>query len=607
MEQFPEGQHGVRFFERAAYPAEQIASFLKEGLDAGCFVMALATRPHLEAICDALSALGVSEGERVGAGQLALEDARSLAAALVQTGKVEPSVFEARLGQRLRRGLERYKKGRAYGEVVDELLRTGDVESCLALETLWSEVLKEQPVELLCGYSLDEFAGDGSCSVFRRVCDAHQHVQCDAGERLGQGRMAAELWQSRAALSHEAAERRCAERDLSHAYEDLARAYETARSACERAELASLSRDEFMARLGHELRNPLAPILVATELMARRAPDTFDAEREVIERQAQHLMHLIDDLLDVARITSGKLELRRRPVELGRVAREALEIVMPLVHQNGHQLTLEVAEAGLLVDGDQQRLTQVVVNLLSNAAKYTPAGGQIVVEATSNATSVTLAVSDDGIGLEQELSSRIFDLFVQGEQSRARAHGGLGLGLTIANSLVQLHGGRLRVFSDGPGCGSSFEMELPLSATRAAPNTGVRGKLPRAGRALDILVIDDNLDLATLFADSLRERGHRVEVALDGSAALRLAEDFRPDVALLDLGLPDIDGCELGPRLKAHFAQHELKLIAISGYGHESDFERTRAAGFDLHLVKPVPLHQLESALAELFTASCVA
>ena len=368
------------------------------------------------------------------------------------------------------------------------------------------------------------------------------------------------------------------------------------------AEAASRAKDEFFAILGHELRNPLAPITTALQLMRMRGEDVHAKERTIIERQVEHMTRLLDDLLDVSRITRGKVTLQRSPLEIAGVVAKGIELASPLLEQRCHHLVVEVPASGLVVDADAVRLAQVVSNLVANAAKYTEPGGRIRVSATRSGSQLVLLVEDTGIGIAAEMLPRVFEAFAQEEQSLERAQGGLGLGLTIVESLVRLHGGTVRARSAGQGKGSTFVVELPLCD--AAPSSEPPMEpwhieaAPLSG-ALRILVVDDNVDAAELLAEALAAFGYHTSVAYDGAQALRVVEGFAPDVALLDLGLPVMDGYELAGRLRSGPGGQRMKLVAITGYGQESDRRRTAAAGFDAHLVKPVQLAAIAQLLEE--------
>jgi signal transduction histidine kinase len=383
---------------------------------------------------------------------------------------------------------------------------------------------------------------------------------------------------------------------------ELSRIRQEADHARAQAEVANRSKDEFLAMLGHELRNPLAPIVTALHLMRLRSDDTLHKERTIIERQVNHLVRLVDDLLDVSRITRGRIELKRERIEMSEVVAKAIEMASPLLEQRQHRLDIDVRHAGLALEADAVRLAQVVANLLNNAAKYTEPHGTITVAAGREGDEIVLRVRDTGIGLSAEMLPRVFDLFVQEHQALDRAQGGLGLGLAIVRTLVDLHGGRVEAHSDGPGHGSEFTVRLPAApGGPAAPPGEVRREsetvAPPSGRQR-ILVVDDNADAAELLAESVQTMGYEAQVAHDGPTALRLAAAFLPDVALLDIGLPVMDGYELAAHLRALPGLAALRLIAVTGYDQETDRRRTTAAGFEHHLVKPVDLTMLGEVLA---------
>jgi PAS domain S-box-containing protein len=375
--------------------------------------------------------------------------------------------------------------------------------------------------------------------------------------------------------------------------------------ARQRAEEANKAKDEFLAMLGHELRNPLSPILTALQLMRMRNSEVMARERAVIERQVHHMVRLVDDLLDVSRITRRKVQLKRASIELAAVVDKALEMAAPLLEQRAHRLTLAVPRTGLTVDGDEHRLAQVVANLLTNAARYTESGGTISITGASEDGQAVLRVRDSGAGIDAELLPRVFDLFVQGRRSIDRADGGLGLGLTIVRSLVELHGGAVTASSAGPGQGSEFVVCLPLAAAGAGVAVDVVAVTPALrGSACRVLIVDDNRDAAELLAEVLDDAGHVTRIAFDGPGALRTAAEFRPQLALLDIGLPVMDGFELARRMRELPGLERVALVALTGYGQPADRERSRVAGFDMHLTKPVEVPELEAVVARFAAAA---
>jgi len=367
------------------------------------------------------------------------------------------------------------------------------------------------------------------------------------------------------------------------------------------AEAANRAKDEFLAMLGHELRNPLSPI--STTLQVMRLRGMAGRDLDVLERQVGHLTRLVDDLLDVSRALRGKIELHPRDVEIADLVAEALEQSSPLLEQRSQLVEVDVPRQGLLVNADPQRMVQAISNLITNAAKYSDLGSRITIRGTRPDDQVRLSIRDRGAGIAPELLARVFDPFVQQAQTIDRAHGGLGLGLSIVRSLVGLHGGRVWAASAGIGLGSEFTIELPLAARASTPDRDPGeppGAHPLASRG-KILVVDDNEDAAAALGEALEQLGYQVAVAHDGRSALQIAPDFEPNVALLDLGLPIMDGFELAGRLRDQQPPGKRPhLVALTGYGQDSDRQRSTSAGFERHLVKPVDLQVLSRVLAEL-------
>ncbi len=435
------------------------------------------------------------------------------------------------------------------------------------------------------GFALLALGAAGALLASRRVAraivsaadaaDALAHGGCPVAPPSGVAEVArlGEALRSSAALLA----RRAEERDAHLARAEAARA---------EAEAASRAKDEFVAMLGHELRNPLSPIVTALEILALKG-QAETREHEIIKRQVSHLVRLVDDLLDVSRVTRGKVALQREPLEVAEVVGQAVEMASPLLEQHGHRLELDVPAHGLGVTGDRVRLAQVVSNLLNNAARYTPPGGHVAVRAAREGDEVVLSVRDDGRGMPPELLPRVFDLFVQGARTPDRQEGGLGIGLAVVRTLVTMHGGRVEARSEGPGRGSTFLVRLPY-----APVTPPPEKAPAAGRAaarpLRVLVVDDNVDAAELLASLLRARGHEVLSAHDGPGALAALDAWRPHAAVLDIGLPVMDGYELAGRIRERLGDDAPALFAVTGYGQASDAARSRDAGFRTHFVKPV-------------------
>jgi signal transduction histidine kinase len=404
--------------------------------------------------------------------------------------------------------------------------------------------------------------------------------------------------------SHEELERRVRERTA-----ELARANEALRQADRR-------KDEFLAMLSHELRNPLAGLCNALNLIhpSRRSwggePDlpTAPPERQrawgIIDRQLRHLVRLVDDLLDVSRINQGKIQLQPQLLDLAGVITTAVEMSRPFIEARRQKLEVRLPEQPLPVEGDPTRLSQAVANLLNNAAKYTEEGGCIWVSAEEQRQTahVVVRVRDTGVGIAAEKLPHIFDLFMQVDRTLDRAEGGLGIGLTLVRRLVEMHGGRVEAHSEGPGKGSEFVVRLPRVGAEPEPKRARTPRGEQAGqcRPRRVLVVDDNRDAADSLAMLLRLLGHEVGTAHDGMAALDAARAFVPEVVLLDIGLPNMDGYEVARRLRQEPALSGALLVALTGYGQEQDRRRSLEAGFDIHLVKPVDPDELEAILARL-------
>jgi signal transduction histidine kinase/CheY-like chemotaxis protein len=366
---------------------------------------------------------------------------------------------------------------------------------------------------------------------------------------------------------------------------------------------ADQRKDEFLAMLAHELRNPLAPIVSAATMLSNfeLQPSMVQRAADIIARQAGHMTSLIDDLLDVSRVTRGKVELEFVELDLKDVLADAVEQVRPLIEKHGHRLVLEAVPAPALVVGDRKRLVQVMTNLLSNAAKYTLEGGRIEVRLATRGALIDLTIRDDGIGMSPELIASAFDLFSQGTRGLDRSQGGLGIGLALVRSLLKLHGGEVSAASDGPGCGSTFRVTLPLSSRAAAAAPAIGTDAPQGNpAALRIGVVDDNEDAAVTLALLLETLGHTVSVAHSARAALEALPAFEPDVCLLDIGLPEMNGFELARALRARPGTDHAILIAVTGYAQEKDRAEARAAGFHDLFAKPVDLEVLGAALVQI-------
>jgi CheY-like chemotaxis protein/nitrogen-specific signal transduction histidine kinase len=364
------------------------------------------------------------------------------------------------------------------------------------------------------------------------------------------------------------------------------------------AEAANRAKDQFLALLAHELRNPLAPIVNAAVLLRRpdALPVVVERAAGIVERQAKNLARLLDDLLDVSRITRGRIDLRLQTVAVADAVASAMEAARPLVDERHQTLSVCLPATPLHVEADPARLEQIIVNVLNNASKYTAPEGRIDVDVTAGAGEVVLRIRDSGIGIAADVLPRIFELFVQGDQSLAHTSGGLGIGLTLVHRLVTLHRGRVSAHSEGPGRGSEFTITLPLSRAAAAPATAAP---PERGPAAAVLLIEDNADARQSLRTLLEQEGHRVDEAEDGLSGLARAEATQPDIVLVDIGLPSLDGYEVARRIRSRRGPVPI-IVAITGYGQADDRRRSLEAGFDAHLTKPVAPDHLVTVLTTL-------
>jgi signal transduction histidine kinase len=405
-----------------------------------------------------------------------------------------------------------------------------------------------------------------------------------------------------------------AESERRYTKEDLVFAEELARRsaiAIENAQLylelreADRRKDEFLATLAHELRNPLAPIRNALQVLKMPSLDESIAQqsKEMIERQVHHLVRLVDDLLDVSRVMRGKTELRKETVELSSIVARAVETAQPLIDAQEHKLTITLPTDSLLLNADPVRLTQVIGNMLTNAAKYSEPNGCIWLKAQREGDEAVLSVRDTGIGIAPEMLPHIFELFVQVDYAATRSQGGLGIGLTLVKNLVEMHLGTIEARSEGLGKGSEFVMRLPLTTLKRKEPSGQENSEQQPGTTSfghRLLVVDDNKDAATSLAMLLKLQGHEVRMAHNGSDALEIVTDYQPDMIFLDIGMPGMDGFEVARRIRRQPGSKRIELVALTGWGQQEDRRRSAEAGFDHHIVKPPDRALLAKLLARL-------
>ena len=605
--------HFVQFYESDTGLMEDVGGFLLRALNAGGSAIAIATADHLASLTSWLNAKQPARTADEAGRVVILLDAHATLERFMVDGWPDETRFISTVGAVVAKAAQRGEPLHAFGEMVALLCEQGQGEAALRLEELWNRLAERHRFSLFCGYPDKLFPGAEHTPLFRHICHAHHHVLPgsalrDAGSKELHLRLALAEQRARS-LEDEMNRRKAAEHQRDTDREVLLSQLREANGA----------KDAFLAMLGHELRNPLAPIVSALELMQRRGTDSTARERSVIQRHVDHLARLVDDLLDVSRMIRGNVELYRQRVDVHEVVMKAVEMTRVLVQRRAHRLNIEV-DGALECFADPARLAQAIANLLINAARYTEPGGAITVSAAdTGAGTLRIGVRDTGIGIAPDTLPRIFDTFYQGTQTIDRAHGGLGIGLALARNFVELHGGHIEAASGGRGCGSQFTIVLPCApspamAGSAQPATRIAVPAPLAMRRPErsagvqerrVLLVDDNVDAADALAELLRSYGHSVMTVYDPAAALAEASAFMPAVSVLDIGLPVMDGYELARQLRARSGNRQCVFVALTGYGQQGDRDRSRAAGFDHHFVKPVrPAELLEIIDGASFDAS---
>jgi PAS domain S-box-containing protein len=455
----------------------------------------------------------------------------------------------------------------------------------------------------LLGYSEEEIIGQDCRIFFTREDNAQSGPEAEMRDAISQGKGDDQKWHIRkdhsrfwgSGLMMPLRDDSGGVRGYLKIFRDMTRE----KLAEEQLKEADRRKDEFIATLAHELRNPLAAISNAALLLNMPGDErSLEWSQEVIERQTKHLSRLLDDLLDISRINQGKIQLRQENLKISSAISKAIEVVRPGIEKKKLNLTVEISSGELAVFGDSTRIEQILVNLLGNAIKYTGEGGAITVTA-KNGNEVVITIEDTGVGIEPEMLPRVFDLFAQVDRSLDRTQGGLGIGLTLVRTLVEMHGGKVTATSAGLGKGSTFRVSLPLAADPGSVEHSLPRELKKVPKkGFRVLVVDDNRDLASSLGTLLSYTGYDVLTAFDGRSALDLANSSTPNALILDIGLPGIDGYHIAKRLRASSQCRGVLLIAMSGYGQEEDRKRSHEAGFDHHLVKPVEFNTLSAILS---------
>ena len=581
--------HLVQYYEKEGFLYDKVTDFMSDGLRGNDAAVLIATRAHREGVESRLARRGVDLSRLTTGGRYYALDAQQTLSRFMVDGSPDPRRFASTIGPVIKTARAGDRRVLAFGEMVALLWAEGNRDAAIRLEELWNELAQQEPFALLCAYPMSHFDDAGYTKPFADINAAHTGVTpaesysiIEADQR---NRVIATLQQKAAALEAESKQRSRLEVALRTKIDELAE--------------VDRRKDEFLAMLGHELRNPLAPVTTALQIMRihEGEPTRVARSREIVERQIEHMTRLIDDLLDVSRITRGKIELREQPLLLSSVIERAIESARPLIDERGHRVVLDLPTEPVTFLADPARLAQVFSNLLNNAAKYTDVGGRIWLHARVDGANVVVAVKDDGPGLTNELRKHAFDLFMQGPQTRSRARGGLGIGLTLVRRLVELHGGTVEALSEGPGKGTEFVVRLPLRLAPVADGAPPTATVAAVGPKRRILVVDDNVDAAEALGELLRDFGHEVATAHNGPQALDNARLHHPEIILLDISMPEMDGYEVAKRIRGELGLGDALLVALSGYGEDRHRRLAREAGFDQHVTKPVDVSKLEELL----------
>ncbi len=580
-----ESSHSVQFYDSDGFLLDTVARLAGDSLERGDASLIIATRAHRDGIEERLAERGLKLAALADQGLYLAIDASETLAKFTVDEWPDALRFEQVVGDVIDRGARQSRNSRAqaFGEMVALLWADGKKEAAIRLEQLWNELGRRHRFSLCCSYPLDSFSNPDDTGLFLKVCGEHSRViPAESYIALGsvdeRMRSISQLQVKAKTLESETAGRKQAETELAE---------------------ADRRKNEFLAMIGHELRNPLSAVLNA--IIASRLDDSRrERALDIAHRQTNQLVRLVDDLLDVARITQGKISLHKEPVQLGTIVMDAVEEARPLAAARGHKLeTLISVEAEhLQIEADPARMCQIIGNLIHNAVKFTEQHGRIEVVARRENSEAVIEVRDSGAGMLPEMLTRIFDLFAQGERPIDRAHGGLGVGLTVVKRLVEMHRGSIRASSDGLGKGSEFQIRLPVLIS-AVKQDAAREIVPTPKTRAHVLIVEDNRDAAESLKMLVELLGHEVDVVFDGLAAVDAVRSGNFDLALVDIGLPGIDGYEAARRIRQLPHGNGIVLAALTGYGQEQDSKHALTVGFDQHLVKPIKSKHLQSLLAE--------
>jgi signal transduction histidine kinase/ActR/RegA family two-component response regulator len=588
--------HLVQFYENDAYLVDSVSPVIGKGLEDGEGAIIIATRSHCEGLAERLKNRGLDIPALCRDGRLLILDASETLARISLDDYLNSARFDEVIADAIAKTNAASPRHftRAFGEMVALLWAEGKRDAALRLEALWNALNQRMGFSLVCGYPLNSFSTALDGDYLTKVCAEHSQVipaeSYAALTNLDERQRSITYLQQKAQiLESEVAMRKQVEADLRGKVTELAD--------------ADRRKNEFLAMLGHELRNPLSAVLnaiTAADLDESRRDRAIDIAR----RQTAQLARLVDDLLDVARITQGRIALRKKTVGAVDIAEQAVEQNRGAAEARRQRLVIIAPpeSRAIRVDVDPARMQQVISNLIQNASKFTPARGRIEVTVRRQGADVAIRVRDTGIGIAPEMLPRVFDLFAQGDVAMDRSQGGLGIGLTLVKQLVTMHGGRVEARSEGLGAGSEFEISLPIMGN-SVKDTPLENA-PTGRGSSRVLIVEDNADAAESLQMLLELLGHQVRVAHDGFVALDILAENTFEAVLVDIGLPAMDGYTLARHIRALPATEKIRLVALTGYGQDEDRRRALAAGFDHHIVKPVDIDRLQALLAEAPTAT---
>ncbi len=581
-------QHTAQFYVEESELYETLAAYVNAALGRGQGVLVVSAGDHWQALTNHLSAMKVRVEEVVACDQLVFIDVDAARAQIMVKGQPSSAHFSKLVESNVEQLRERWSGGvRVYSELGDRLIADGQFGPMRQLGELWKPLLDGNEVELCCGYRLEHFSRQEHEEPFENLCRA-----CDAVRSAGHGGLEAARWQRHALM-------------LRRRTEQQQQRIDQLDAEVERQQALHREKDDFYSKLTHELRNPLAPMVSALEMMNLRADSSSERERGILERQIGRMVDLLEEFGAASRVLFGSEALVGQRVEVAEVLRQAIRRATPRLEERDHRLHVDIPSSGLAVSADTERLSLAVSHLLNNAAEFTAEGGNIWLSAAHEAGSVVISVRDDGAGMPAPMLATVFDPFVCGHRPDLPTRPGMGLGLALVDKIVALHDGAVAAYSDGAGQGSELVIRLPLAQPDKARSPISRlhhEDMRPAGR---VLVVDDNEDFAGMLADTLDLLGHEVRRAHDAAAALEMVGEFWPDIALLDINLPGMSGHELAQRLKTRCSsQRDVRLVAVTGYGDERRRQRSEQMGFDAHLVKPVVLSQLQQTIDSVLERS---